>query len=107
MSRVVLSGFGNSNVRVYAGVIVSSTTDEPSPASEVKYTARSDLTYSEIIQVVDALPSGGRPADPDTSFVNIVPAKPGDPCFITTAGGAPKLFVLTEYPQWAECEGDE
>lgn len=87
------------------GVIVGRSVDEPSPQSMVRYSARTDSSIAESVGVTNAVPAGGRPiALSIGDVVNLIPCEVGDPCFIVTGGGAPRLFVVTETVEFRVCE---
>lgn len=108
MSRLNTNTFTVSNARVYQGVIVGRSVEDPSPQSMIRYTARVDNSVGEQIGVANAVPSGGRPvSDAIGDMVNLIPCKVGDPCFIVTGGGAPRLFVFTETVEFRVCEASQ
>lgn len=104
MSRANFNTFPVSNARVYPAVIVGRSVEVPSPQSAITYSAAVDASIGESVSVIDAAPAGGRPVGTEIGDeVNLIPCAVGDPCFIVTIGGAPRLFVVTERVEFRVC----
>jgi hypothetical protein len=104
MSRANFNTFAVSNAKVYPAIITARSVEDPSPQSAITYSARVDSSTGEGVGVVNATPRGGRPVGPEIGDeVNLIPCGVGDPCFIVTTGGAPRLFVVTERVEFRVC----
>ena len=79
--------------RTITGVVVSSNTTTPGPASTITYTVRVNLPEGPV-EFAGTVPAAGTRL-PDS--INVVPAKPGTPIFLSIDGPTINYMVYEAF----------
>ena len=86
------------------GFITQATTDQPDVPANIQYAATTTDGF-EVVNVPLSAPIGGRPiSENDPVQGRLIPAKVGDPCFISNVIGRMGIIVLTERENRAVCQ---